>query len=94
MDDLRYKQSISPQDYIGADATITWYWRRNDRYVVPFTSDESAAIEALYGRKGISLTAFAAKFGIKKSSVQTGFGELEFDFLRETGMVIVGQPEM
>ncbi len=93
-DDLRYQQSISPQDYIGANANITWYWRRNDRFVVPFTSDESAAIETLYGRKGISLTAFAAKFGLAKTSVQTGFGELEFDFLHETGMVIVGQPAM
>ena len=91
MDELRYRQSLVSQESTGPNCNVTWFWRRNDVFVVPFTSDESAVIEELRNQKEAKMTGFLK---LSKKIVPTRFGDLEFDLKNETGIVIVGHPAM
>ena len=96
IDKMRIQRSLIAQDSKGADYTVKWFWRHNERFVVPFTTQECSTIEAIYTAHKAGTFSVTALLGLSKNYLRTRFGELSFEFElgQGDGMVIVGQPAM
>lgn len=88
LDVLRYTQQLCDQDRKISEAEyvhVSWFWRLDDKWVVPFAPQDCLSIEAAYHKPGL-LSRLTGTV-----TVQVTFGEISVSF-RE--MRMKGKPEI